>query len=478
MSYPDYIQNSTALTLHLQDTTVPDDAILVTVDVTNIYPSIPQSECSSIMHAEMHNKSHLFTFDPNIITRLLHNNINHNYFRFGQHTFQQIKGTAMGAAFSPTIANIFMSSIIRSFLLTQPIQPHTVARYIDDIFIIWTDTTDTLMSFLNYLNHFHPSLTFTHEYSTASINFLDLTIYKGFNFHITNTLEIKKFQKPLNLHQYLHYSSAHQDQVYKSIIRGECIRYIHTNSIKETYCAMLFLFKQRLLKRGYPSIFIDKVLHTVNYKNRQRYLLQHQKHQPICIPPLFQCIPPPQYKLLKQIVLQNYAQLHFISPRFIALRHPTLQSLLVRAKFNPTDEQLIDISLSIATPTNTQTENAQLPHLSRNHSTTTACKHSHCVTCKYHLFHNPTFHSTHTGNPTIYRKRHFLTCTSTNIIYLITCTKCNKQYIGCTTQQLNTRINHHCTNIVNKNTHQHRLCVCVCVRGSLISQISQIWNCS
>ena len=135
----------------------------------------------------------------------------------------------------------------------------------------------------------------------------------------------KTFQKPLNLYQYLHYSSAHQDQVYKSIIRGKCIRYICTNSTKETYCAMLFLFKQRLLKRGYPPVFIDKVLHTVNYKSRQRYLLRHQKHQPTCIPPLYKCIPPPQYKLLKQIVFQNYAQLHFISPRFIAQRHPTLQ---------------------------------------------------------------------------------------------------------------------------------------------------------
>ena len=79
MSYQDYIQNSTALTLHLQDTTVPDHAILVTVDVTNLYPSIPQSECLSIIHVEMHNKFYLFTFDPNFITHLLHININYNY---------------------------------------------------------------------------------------------------------------------------------------------------------------------------------------------------------------------------------------------------------------------------------------------------------------------------------------------------------------------------------------------------------------
>ena len=39
--YPDYIKNSTSLTLCLQDLAVPDDAILVTVDVSSLYPFIP-----------------------------------------------------------------------------------------------------------------------------------------------------------------------------------------------------------------------------------------------------------------------------------------------------------------------------------------------------------------------------------------------------------------------------------------------------
>ena len=49
-----------------------------------------------------------------------------------------------------------------------------------------------------------------------------------------------------------------------------------------------------------------------------------------------------------------------------------------------------------------------------------------------------------------YPLRHNFTCTSKNVIYLITCTKCKKQYVGLTTQQLNTRINHHRTNIFNR----------------------------
>ena len=125
-----------------------------------------------------------------------------------------------------------------------------------------------------------------------------------------------------------------------------------------------------------------------------------------------------------------FSKIHFISPRFIALRHPTLQSMLVQAKLNPTDEQLIDISFTIEPPSDAHIENAKLPNLSRNQPLITACKHSHCVTCRYHLLRTTTFQSTHQRNRTTYRIRHSLTCTSRNIIYLITCTKCNKQQVN------------------------------------------------
>lgn len=42
--YPDYLHNSTSLSLILQDLSAPDDTILVTVDVESLYPSIPPSE--------------------------------------------------------------------------------------------------------------------------------------------------------------------------------------------------------------------------------------------------------------------------------------------------------------------------------------------------------------------------------------------------------------------------------------------------
>jgi len=172
-----------------------------------------------------------------------------------------------------------------------------------------------------------------------------------------------------------------------------------------------------------------------------------------CSPPVFKCIPPPNYSFLKQLVLHDFSKLHFTSPRFISLRHPNLYNLLVRAKIAPTDNQFIDIITMLdgtppATPQHMDT--AALPYLHSTCLTITPCQQPKCATCKYHLTCSPTFKSTHKKRAATYHIRHQLSCNSTNVIYLITCSKCKKQYVGCTTQQLNTRINHHRSNIYNK----------------------------
>ena len=343
-SYSDYLHNSTELLLILQDLHVPDDAILVTVDITSLYPSIPQAQCLNIIYEELHTHRHLLTFDPNLIIQLLHVNINNNYFTFNNFTFQQVKGTAMGAPFSPTIANIFMSIMLQDFLKTQQTHPLLIKRYIDDIFMIWTGPTLKLTSFLNDLNAFHHNLHFTHQQSPTSIDFLDLTIYKSLTFPFTNLLDTKTFQKHLNLYQYLHFTSDHPINIFKAIIKGECISYVRTSTTYETYAAMVHTFKVRLRKRNYPNTLINNTIATVKYGDRQKYLQTRQSNQHTTNPPpLYIHTPPPQYRLLKQLVLQDYHTIHFNTPRFITLRHPTLQNMLVRSHQSFTNDQLVDV---------------------------------------------------------------------------------------------------------------------------------------
>ena len=323
----------------------------------------------------MHNRRHLLPLNPNLLIQLLHINVNHNYFEFGTNIFQQTKGTAMGAAFSPTIANIFKSITLRHFLRTQQ-QPLLLKRYIDDIILIWNDNEESLKHFLTALNTYHPSLRFTYTYSANSTDFLDLPIYKGPEFIYTNILDTKTLQKLQNLYQYLHFTSSHNKLVHKAIITGECIRYVRTNTTP-----------------------------------------------------------------------QHYATLRLQTPRFIALKSQTLTQELVKAKFKPTDEQFIDIVFSTPPPSQQHKEAGLLLRLKYADVQTKPCRHPRCATCT-HLNCNRAF--TGTKSRKTYYTRHNFTCTSRNVIYLITCSKCKKQYVGLTTLQLNVRINHHRSNIRNK----------------------------
>lgn len=120
----------------------------------------------------------------------------------------------------------------------------------------------------------------------------------------------------------------------------------------------------------------------------------------------------------------------------------------MQTKFSSTDDQLIDIYTAVSNhATSEHTTAGQLPQLTISNARTKRCNHPRCATCK-HLNCSKYFISTRNG--TTYTIRHSFSCTSSNVIYLITCKKCHKQYVGLTTKQLNIRINHHRTNIMNQ----------------------------
>ena len=84
----------------------------------------------------------------------------------------------------------------------------------------------------------------------------------------------------------------------------------------------------------------QQITATVKYSNHQKFLKHNQAPQPGSLPP--------QYRLLKQLILHQVPYtLHLISPRFIALHHPNLQNILVRAQQILTDDQFVDVTLAL-----------------------------------------------------------------------------------------------------------------------------------
>ena len=126
--------------------------------------------------------------------------------------------------------------------------------------------------FMQYLNQSHPTIKFTHESSTHSVDFLDLTIYKGQRHAISRILDIKPFFKPTNKFQYLEYSSAHPRGIFTSLAKGELTRLLRTCSDEETYNKVSDKLLKALKKRRYPNHLLQKTLRQVTFQNRARLL--------------------------------------------------------------------------------------------------------------------------------------------------------------------------------------------------------------
>lgn len=210
----------------------------------------------------------LIIFDPILITRLLPLNMTNNNFQFTEFIFLRTEGTATGASFSPAIANIFMSTFRNNFLLTVNEHPLFMRWYIDNIVILWPKHHN-LDNFFFKLNNYHPHINFTLNQSSTSIDFLDLTIYKGYQFNATRRLNFKMYQKDNNTYQYIHFTSNHPKSILKGVTIGEAIRYIHTSSSKKIQQTNQQVYSP-VTRKSLPPSFHKQNSQNVSYSNRAK----------------------------------------------------------------------------------------------------------------------------------------------------------------------------------------------------------------
>ena len=84
-----------------------------------------------------------------VITTFLELTLTLNNFIFYCKRYLQIKRCAMGTICAPAYANIFMASFESKFIypyIKEKVM--TVLRFIDDLFMIWTDSEEELLKFL------------------------------------------------------------------------------------------------------------------------------------------------------------------------------------------------------------------------------------------------------------------------------------------------------------------------------------------
>ena len=141
--------------------------MLVTIDVAALYTNIPQEEGLDAVREALKNRDDT-SVPTEFLIRMLEIVLKHNIFEFNSELFVQLIGTAMGSRPAPSYANLFMANKIDTQIIelaqrleneADPIQ--FFKRFLDDIFLIYTGTVESLHLFLSELNNIHPTIKFT-----------------------------------------------------------------------------------------------------------------------------------------------------------------------------------------------------------------------------------------------------------------------------------------------------------------------------
>ena len=335
-----YLKDSTDFINFIEQTKVPSDVMLVSMDVTSLYTNIPQEEgIQTVCRAYETFYSNKPPIPKALLEQALRLILQENSFQFNGKNYLQIHGTAMGTKMAVAFANIFMNKVETDILGQSAFRPLVWKRYIDDIFSLWTINRAEISQFIEQANSHHPTIKFTAEISETETTFLDTTISKGERFLKDSVLDVRTHFKPTETFQYTHFTSSHPPGVKKGFIKGEALRLLRTNSSKRIFEEKVKDFKSHLLERGYPEKLIQTTLSEVKFEERKSALQQKQNESKRILP--FVTTYQPSVTNLKHILMKKWhlieqqpllSEIYRNPPLISYKRGRSLKDILVRAK--------------------------------------------------------------------------------------------------------------------------------------------------
>ena len=484
---PSYIKDTTHFLNILENLgPLPDGAWLVTMDVTSLYTCINHD--SGIAAA----RDALYEARPNLhvkpsntnLLQLLEFVLTKNSFQFNGDMYWQKNGTSMGAKLAPGYSNLFMSKFELDFVYTYHTQPLLWKRYIDDCFCIWTGTYQDLLKFIDHLNSCDPTIKFTFEASQLSINFLDTTVKI-----IDNRIITDLYTKPTDSHNFLLFTSAHPKKCKQSIPFSQYLRIRRICSRLDDFDKHMKELTLHFLNREYPLDLLQEAAIKARRLDREALLNPPPKESDSEDSLILTTTFHPHTDCLRNIVKHNWdvlgkanttLTLHQNKLLVAYKRPPNLSSFLVRADcrlkppkkakthlltqgaigtpVRPASKQtsILQFMVPVTTPSFTTASLTNLATSSVNPLQRVSsesrispkrkkfCTNFKCTICPL-IIKTDSFTCTVTGQT--FPCKFNITCKSSNLIYLITCKLCHKQYVGQTKNSIAQRFYSHLHNI-------------------------------
>ena len=249
------------------------------------------------------------------------------------------------------------------------------------------------------MNKFHETIKFTYNYSKTNAVFLDVKMFKSKE----GTLHTSVFEKNTNVHQYTEFSSCHPLSCKKGIPFSQAKRYRRITSDDNCFKQDLNRLETYFKRRNYPVDILTEALQKASNLTIEEALKSSSSERNNQDVITFVCTYNPSLPNIGKIINQ-YWGLSKISTSE-SVRH-LYESKPIVAYKRPTNVHDMLVHSKLSKP--------------RSDFNVTKCDRRRCTHCstinEYNLFTSTTTSSVHK----IYND---LSCTSTDVIYLITCKK-------------------------------------------------------
>ena len=328
---------------------LPNNAMIVTADITGAYQNIPQEDGSKCLGEALDERIDK-TIPTDFIVKLMNLVQQFNIFEFHDGIlWKQLIGVAMGIHPAPSFANIYLArridTAIRELGMKYGENGNSAfilfKRFLDDLFKVFQGTTKKLHKLFDEMNEIHPTLKFTISHTSPnleaeedrcecqpkqSIPFLDtlISIENG-------KIEVDLFKKETNRNQYLLPSSCHPKATSKAIPFSLSLRIVRICTKKNQRDQRLSELKELLLARQYPEQLIDAAQNKARKIPRKialrKVIKKTTKNRPIfCLKydPRLPSIQAIQSKHWRSMTTQNqYLKEVFKEPPMTAFRRQT-----------------------------------------------------------------------------------------------------------------------------------------------------------
>jgi hypothetical protein len=235
----------------LKETTLEDDEVMVSFDVSSLYTNVPVNEAiqeaADILYSGNLARPPV---DRETFIQLLELAVKDVVMLTQDGHYRQTDGLAMGAKPAPPLANIWLSKYEPEIRDSAKI----FERYMDDI--IREIKRQEIEAILRRINQLHPTLKFTIEQEEdGRLPFLDLQIS-----HVGNSLSSTWYVKPTDTGLIMNFHALAPRRYKKSVVQSFVHRIYRCCSSRENVMSSLERAKNVLDKNQYPPSFYDPII--------------------------------------------------------------------------------------------------------------------------------------------------------------------------------------------------------------------------